>query len=286
MFANYNGCYGDEKVWAAYGELLVPVLKNLEITGAVRYDHYDNFNSTTPKIAAKFTPIQQLAFRASYSEGFRAPNPAEASPTARRPSASAGAHDPIRCPGGVQAPGAVAADCTGSAAGGIGQGNPDLQPEKSKNFNFGFVAEPVKGLTLVPISGRSRRQQYPDDLIQEAFNRPDVVRSDNNLWRQGRHPEFRQHPRCIRPVREHGWKQGCGCRRGFRIPLEDAGCGQLQDRPALDAHNNWKDITVDGVTRDFVGTHGNCDVSNCAGTPRDKVNLSGTWETAFGVTAP
>ena len=48
----------------------------------------------------------------------------------------------------------------------------------------------------------------------------------------------------------------------------------------------FEDITVGGSTRDFVGTHGNCDVSNCIGTPQNKVNLSGTWETAtFGVTA-
>ena len=44
VFASYNGFFGDEKVWAAYGELLVPVLKHFEITGAVRYDKYYNFN--------------------------------------------------------------------------------------------------------------------------------------------------------------------------------------------------------------------------------------------------
>ena len=34
----------------------------------------------------------------------------------------------------------------------------------------------------------------------------------------------------------------------------------------------------DGTTVDFAGTHGNCDTSNCAGTPADKVNLAATWE--------
>jgi iron complex outermembrane receptor protein len=28
----------------------------------------------------------------------------------------------------------------------------------------------------------------------------------------------------------------------------------------------------------FAGTHGNCDTSNCAGTPKDKINLTGTWD--------
>ena len=34
----------------------------------------------------------------------------------------------------------------------------------------------------------------------------------------------------------------------------------------------------DGTARDFAGTHGNCDVSNCAGTPADKANLGASLE--------
>ena len=284
VFASYNGFFGEEKVWAAYGELLVPVLKNLEITGALRYDHYDTFNATTPKIAAKFTPIQQLAFRASYSEGFRAPNPAEASPTAQATFASGGAFDPIRCPGGVQAPGAVAADCTGSAAGGISQGNPNLQPEKSKNFNLGFIAEPVKGLTFGADFWQIKKTNNIQTIsFQEAFDRPDVVRSDNNL------PGIPNSGSIIvayAPFANLGGNKvaGVDVDLGYRWRMQEAGNFRT------DLHwtrlTTWEDITVDGVKRDFVGTHGNCDVSNCAGTPRDKVNVSGTWETAtFGVTA-
>ena len=80
VFASYNGGYTqDEDVWAVYGEVLLPVIKTLELSAAVRYDHYDSFNSTTPKFSAKWTPIQQVALRASYAEGFRAPNAAESS---------------------------------------------------------------------------------------------------------------------------------------------------------------------------------------------------------------
>ena len=71
---------------------------------------------------------------------------------------------------------------------------------------------------------------------------------------------------------------------GYRWKIQDAGNFKA------DLHwtrlTKFEDITVDGSQRDFVGTHGNCDVSNCIGTPRNKVNVSGTWETAtFGVTA-
>ncbi|MGO4778821.1 TonB-dependent receptor, partial [Lysobacter sp. 2RAB21] len=34
----------------------------------------------------------------------------------------------------------------------------------------------------------------------------------------------------------------------------------------------------DGSKLDFAGTHGNCDVTNCIGTPKDKINFGATWE--------
>jgi iron complex outermembrane receptor protein len=99
VFASYNGGYTqDEDVGAIYGEILLPVIKTLELSAAVRYDHYDKFDSTTPKVSAKWTPIQQVALRASYAEGFRAPNAAESSVGHLAAFGSAGAYDPIRCP--------------------------------------------------------------------------------------------------------------------------------------------------------------------------------------------
>ncbi len=284
VMTSYNGFFGTEKVWAAYGELLAPVLKNLEITGAVRHDHYDTFSATTPKIAAKFTPMQQLVLRASYSEGFRAPNPAEASPTAQATFASSGAHDPIRCPDGVQAPGAVAADCTGSAAGGISQGNPNLKPEKSKNINLGFIAEPIKGLTFGADFWQIKKTNNIQTIsFQEAFDRPDVVRSDNNL------PGIPNSGSIIvayAPFANLGGSTvaGVDVDLGYRWTVQ--GMGRFKTDLHWTRLTKWEDITVDGVKRDFVGTHGNCDVSNCIGTPRDKVNVAATWETStFGLTA-
>ncbi|MBO7942384.1 TonB-dependent receptor, partial [Streptomyces sp. S9] len=34
----------------------------------------------------------------------------------------------------------------------------------------------------------------------------------------------------------------------------------------------------DGTVFEYAGTHGNCDVTNCIGTPKDKINLGATWE--------
>jgi len=40
----------------------------------------------------------------------------------------------------------------------------------------------------------------------------------------------------------------------------------------------WLRKEQDGSKFDFAGTHGNCDVTNCIGTPADRVNLGATWE--------
>jgi iron complex outermembrane receptor protein len=37
-------------------------------------------------------------------------------------------------------------------------------------------------------------------------------------------------------------------------------------------------IEPDGTELQFAGTHGNCDVTNCIGTPKTRINLGATWE--------
>jgi iron complex outermembrane receptor protein len=40
----------------------------------------------------------------------------------------------------------------------------------------------------------------------------------------------------------------------------------------------WQRVEPDGTTLNFAGTHGNCDVTNCIGTPKDRINFSASWE--------
>ena len=40
----------------------------------------------------------------------------------------------------------------------------------------------------------------------------------------------------------------------------------------------WLRTEQDGTSREFAGTHGNCDVTNCTGTPDNKANLRFGWE--------
>jgi iron complex outermembrane receptor protein len=69
---NLNGVKRDVK--AVYTEVLVPITKYLEVTGAVRYDDYTGFGSTTnPKVTFRFVPNDKVLVRGSYNTGFRVP---------------------------------------------------------------------------------------------------------------------------------------------------------------------------------------------------------------------
>lgn len=284
IMANYNGGFTqDDKVYAAYGELLAPVIKGVELSGAVRYDHYDAFTSTTPKVSVKWVPLQQLALRASYAEGFRAPNAAESSPGHLAAFGSAGAYDPVRCPNGAgPLPGATAADCTGSAVAGAGSGNPALKPEKSKSMNFGFIFEPVKNLSVGADFWKIKKSDSIQTIsTQEAFFLPTVVRSDNNLPGI---PNSGSALVVFAPYVNKGEAEVSGMDLDLSYMWNAQAAGRFKSDLHWTRTASWK-LIDGGVTTDYAGTHGNCDVTNCIGTPKDKVVASLSWDRGpFGLT--
>ena len=138
--------FGKHTVKAAFFEVAAPVLDTLELNVSGRYDDYsEGFSHFSPKFGAKFTPIKQLAFRGTYSKGFRAPTFAESGPrsqyagfvTTTPPGSFQAAH------GGGTNPYAQAYSLGRGVAG-----NPDLKPEKSRSFTAGVIAEPTRWLSL------------------------------------------------------------------------------------------------------------------------------------------
>ena len=75
-----------------------PILKNLEIGAAVRYDDYSDFGGTTnPKVSFRYTPVDMLLLRGSYNTGFAAPTMTQ-SVRAERDDLH---RDPLQRPGAV-----------------------------------------------------------------------------------------------------------------------------------------------------------------------------------------
>jgi iron complex outermembrane receptor protein len=146
-----------------YGEIRVPILKDvpffqsLELDGAVRHSNYSTSGSnTTFTGTGLWKPVQDLLLRASYAEGFRAPNIGELFGAQSR--ADAPIDDPCtNVPGspyqtsatvrtncvanGVPANGSYA-EPTGGQIGTLTGGNANLAPETSETWLFGGVYSP------------------------------------------------------------------------------------------------------------------------------------------------
>lgn len=160
--ANLAYAIGGQTDYNAYGEVNAPLLKNLELDVSGRYDHYNEGGSAAvPKLGLKWTPLPQLTLRGTYSEGYRAPNPAE-NGSAAEAFLFANSADPILCPSSLKAGPPDASNHTPvvtPAKGDVAQycnflpvfvqtTNPNLKPETSKSFTGGFVFKPVNQVSL------------------------------------------------------------------------------------------------------------------------------------------
>jgi iron complex outermembrane receptor protein len=151
------GVTGSRKVFGLFGEVSVPLYKDLELQAAARYDSLENnfgtsFSKVSPKVALRFQPTKELLLRSSYGQGYRAPTLYEN----LRPFTSGGAtagvfSDPVRCPNGVpisnvNAVGVLQDEC-GIQLVTATQGDRELKPEQSKQFSFGMVFQPTTNLS-------------------------------------------------------------------------------------------------------------------------------------------
>jgi len=143
---------GDRTVTSGYAEVVVPVIQSarqillvnsLELTSSVRHERYSDFgNTTNPKFGVNWKPYRGMMIRASYNEGFTAPNlPTLYAPNQFTVDSPPGQVDPYRNP--VTAEGNY-------VQRNYSNGNPNLKPVTSEGTSVGVVLEvpKVKGLTL------------------------------------------------------------------------------------------------------------------------------------------
>jgi len=130
-------------VGAGYAELVAPIVRSLELTGAVRYDHYENVGSkTSPKFGARWQPAKEVVLRGSVGKGFRAPSLTELYQPQVIGVTSPGLNDPARCPTTHSSK-----DCVTQFPITLG-GNAALQPETSTNRTLGIVFEPANNTSF------------------------------------------------------------------------------------------------------------------------------------------
>ncbi len=154
------GVSGDRKVFGAFVEVNVPIIKGLEVQGAARYDNYKNgfgtkFNNVSPKLSMRFQPMKELLARASIGKGYRAPTLYEnLRPFTAGNNTAANWSDPTRCPNGVPinvpaggTPVDSSTECQVQQPTAL-EGNKNLRPEKSKQYSAGLVFSPMAELNM------------------------------------------------------------------------------------------------------------------------------------------
>lgn len=130
-----NSAEGERDQRSVFGEVLVPILPNLEVTGALRWDNYSDFDAeTTGKISVRWQPLDMLTLRGSFGTGFRAP---PLSIISARPSFSA---DSVVDEQTAIALGVDPGESIQITSFAIS--NPDLAAETSDQFSLGIAIQP------------------------------------------------------------------------------------------------------------------------------------------------
>jgi iron complex outermembrane receptor protein len=271
----YSAFNQKRRVTAVFGELNAPVTKWLELNGAVRYDRYSDFGSTTnPKVGFKVKPIEQFAVRGTYSEAFRAPGPAE----------------------------------TGGSSFGfttfgiLSQGNPNIQPETAKSYTLGLIIEPVANTSVTIDYWRIDRkneivQADPNQIIPagQCINACDGTGGSPNLINQqvnGALPgTFIYYDSTGTIATVTGFTRNAAKTMTDGVDVEARHRMSLGDAGRVSAQLNWTHVNkykrtdADGNTFEYQGTHGPLVQSAGGGAPKDRATFSLTWDRGpFAVT--
>lgn len=148
--------------FAVFSEATIPVVKNVEVSAALRADKTDGFDAhVSPKLGLRYVATESLILRGTASGGFRAPNIVESGNGLGRSSVSTGINDLRRCPTATElnnlvqnakgvttaekalANGYRANDCSAGLPSFVAS-NPNLKPETSRSFTLGLVFVPSK----------------------------------------------------------------------------------------------------------------------------------------------
>jgi iron complex outermembrane recepter protein len=272
---------GERNIYATYGEVLLPIIKQLEVNAALRYDHYsDAGNSTTPKVGIKWTPIQPVALRGTYARGFRAPSSTENSPSSVAAFGGPRVNDEVRCAAltaaGLPAD-AVAANCRNLALTFVQRGNPDLKPEKSESATLGVVWDVTAATSLTLDAWQIKRTGLPvTEDAQSAIDGGRYTRDASTALAPG-DPGGILSAFVVFQNSAKSLTRGVDVEAKHRIDI-GGGWGKVTMTANWSHLVTQRVIAADGVAHDYAGTHGDCNITNCIGSPRDKISLATTWD--------
>lgn len=153
-----------------FGELVMPVLKSLELGAALRLDDYSDFGkATTAKASFKWTAAPTLMFRGSVGTGFHAPTVPQVNALVQGYGVTSGSYSCTPVLAAIAA--AHNAICQPGARqyDQFASGNKNLQPEKSRQATLGLRFEPNSmisvGADLWHVNIRNTFGQLTEDVV-------------------------------------------------------------------------------------------------------------------------
>jgi iron complex outermembrane receptor protein len=267
----YSAYSGARNVFALYGEGLAPLPFNVEASAALRYDHFTDVGSSyTPKFGLKWTPVRQFALRGTFARGFRAPSPAENGVGGL--AAFSTAADPVRCALGVTNA------CNPASVALITSPNPNLSPERSKSYTLGVIWDPLPRTSIsVDYWKIKRKNEINQEQVDAAIAAGSVARDPGSVSGIPGDPGqiTAVLTRYVNSAQSKVRGLDVDARYNHRLP--DTWGNATFDVKYTHIFE-WLRTEQDGTSREFAGTHGNCDVTNCTGTPADRVNLRFGWD--------
>ena len=175
---------GSYDVTEVYAEVRAPLIDGFDVTGAVRFSDYDRIGSADVfKLGLNWRPVEDLHVRASFSEGFRAPNIGELFNTGSRFDASI--TDPCDADALAVTP-ALQGNCTTLGVPiGFQQLNPQisvttggnlmLTPEEAETFTAGLTWDATAiSDSIDAIAGATFEANYYDITVDNAIQAPDA----------------------------------------------------------------------------------------------------------------
>ncbi|MGH8282715.1 MAG: TonB-dependent receptor plug domain-containing protein [Gammaproteobacteria bacterium] len=289
---------GHRNVAAVFAELDAPVLDSLEIDLSAREDHYSDFGGAfSPKFGIKWTPIKQLALRGTYSRGFRAPAFAENGSSSslgfitanfsQIAPAFVNEHCATVQPNPVPNPCLPNGYASTSSIGVNSKANPDITPERSRNYTLGMVFQPFSAFsgTLDYYNILKTNLISPPNtgaLISEYFAGVPLQPSQYILDI----PDPQYPNATVKPLQFNGlyFNENELRTSGFDISLnytQNFGAVTWTSNYNFTKILTWcETLTNGGPCISMVGTQGPYNLSSGAGTPKFRWNWANTF--AFG----
>jgi iron complex outermembrane receptor protein len=290
---NAVGTEGERDVTSAYFELSAPFFDQLELLVSGRYDDYSTGQSSfSPKFGFKITPIEMIAFRGTWSEGFRIPsfNEAFGLPTTGYVSRL------VDCAQFAAFCAAHQNNAYATAPYNVGltqTGNPALDPEESDSFTFGIVFEPLTAVSFTldywNIEVQNLITGVTDTLPVELayYGNNGVVNIPGfNVVPGTPDPAF---PNAL-PVlgfietsytnQDRQEVSGIDFGVNFAVPIGNAMLNSYIDISYLDNYELTPDV---GSVKKYDGTLSPCIITSCSGAPDTRASWQNTLE--FGATS-